>query len=200
VTALAQEIPELHLTQGQLLWAIKYGREPDARLKYQVRYLRALDIPPASAKQASGPGKRITYDFFDLIEAGVAITGLDLGFRPKDIAAVLVEQRETMRRVYADAWRELPDLALTQEWVRSRGRVGVLMDEEIYIRLHDRRSDRWGELDLIKRLEIDGTLRIFEPVERFFREAPRRLLPLKRLMLQWVAWALEAPEIKPGRK
>ena len=39
-----------------------------------------------------------------------------------------------------------------------------------------------------------------EPVERFAGEAPRRLLPLKRLMLQWVAWALEAPLTKPGRK
>ena len=197
---MPREIPDLHLTQGQLLWAIKYGREPDARLKYQVRYLRALDIPPASTKQASGPGKRITYDFFDLIEAGVAITGLDLGFRPKDIAAVLVEQREAMRCVYADAWRELPAVALTQEWVKSRGRIGVLMEDEFYLRLHDRRSNRWGELDLVKRLEIGASLPMFEPVERFAGEAPRRLLPLKRLMIQWVVWALEAPAIKPGRK
>ena len=197
---MPKEIPDLNLTQGQLLWAVSYGREPDARLKYQVRYLRALDIPPASTRQSSGPGKRITYDFFDLIEAGVAVTGLDLGFRPKDIAAVLVEQRKVMRRIYAGAWRALPDVALTQEWVKSRGRFGVLLDDEIHIRLQDRRSEKWGQVDVVGPAEASATLPMFEPVERFDGEAPRRLLPLKRLMLQWVAWALEAPPTKPGRK
>ena len=197
---MPQDIPDLHLTQGQLLWAIKYGREPDARMKYQVRYLRALDIPLASSRQASGPGKRITYDFFDLIEAGVAITGLDLGFRPKDIAAVLVERRDDAHRFYAEVWHELPDASLEQDWVRSRGRVGALLGDEVYIRLHDRRSQKWGQLDFVTSAEGGEDLPILEPVERFDGEAPRRLLPLKRLMLQWVAWALEAPPIKPGRK
>ena len=197
---MPQEIPVLSLTQGQLLWAIKYGREPDARMKYQIRYLRALDIPPASSRQANGPGKRISYDFFDLIEAGVAITGLDLGFRPKDIAVVLVEKREVMHRIYADVWHELPDTSLTQDWVKSRGRSAVLMGDEVYIRLHDRRSEKWGQVDFVNPTEAGVILPMFEPIERFDGEAPRRLLPLKRLMLQWVAWALEAPPIKPGRK
>lgn len=193
-------IPELHLTQGQLLWAVNYGREPDIRLRNHVRYLRELDIPPATTRQASGPGKSITYDFYDLVETGIAITGLDLGFRPKDIAALLVEQRDEMRGLYAHTWRKLPDAAIDQDWVKSRGKIMPMMENEIFIRLHDRRSEKWGQVDVVGSEEASDTLPMFEPVERFSDEAPRRLLPLKRLMLQWVAWATEAPPIKPGRK
>ena len=197
---MAKKLPDLTLSQGQLLWAINYGRDPDQRLRHHVRYLRSLDIPPASKRQASGPGKRISYDFFDLIEAGVAITGLDLGFRPRDIAAVLVEHRGAMRELYAKTWRELPDTAIEQDWVKSRGRLSATLDNEILMRLHDRRSEQWGQCDFVGPEEISAALPMLEPVERFEGEAPRRLLPLKRLMLQWVAWALEAPVIKPGRK
>lgn len=194
------DIPDLSLTQGQLLWAINYGRDPDERLRHHVRYLRALDIPPASKRQASGPGNRIAYDFFDLVEAGIAITGLDLGFRPRDIAAVLVEQREAMHAVYREAWAEQADNAIDQEWVKSRGRLSVLLGDEIFVRLHDRRSEQWGQVDVVRPDEISNVMLMLEPVERFAGEAPRRLLPLKRLMLQWVAWAIDAPPIRPGRR
>jgi len=198
--ALPDSVPDLRLTQGQLLWAINYGRDPDDRLRHHVRYLRALDIPPASKRQANGPGKRISYDFFDLVEAGVAVTALDLGFRPKDIAEGLLNEREKMRRIYRDTWVELPDGAVDQDWVKSRGRVLAMLGEEIFISLHDRRSERWGRVDFVGPDEVSEALPMFEPVERFEGEAPRRLLPLKRLMLQWVAWALDAPPIRPGRR
>jgi hypothetical protein len=193
-------MPELDLTLGQMLWAVRYGHEPDRHFRDQIRYLRLLDIPPAAAAQASGPGKRICYGFADLVELGLAVTGLDLGFRPKDIAVVLVGQREDMHRLYARAWLELPEPALSAEWVRSRGRLGAMIDGEILIRLHDRRSGKWGEIDIVDAGEAGAGQPVFEPVERFAAESPRRLLPLKRLMLQWVAWAFEAPDFRPGRK
>lgn len=193
-------LPDLDLTLGQMLWAVRYGHEPDQHFRDQIRYLRLLDIPAASAAQASGPGKRIRYGFADLIELGLAVTGLDLGFRPKDIAAVLVDQREGMHRLYAETWLELPDAALAGDWVKSRGRIGALVDDERFLRLHDRRSGKWGQIDLVGPDEANDALPMLEPVERFGSEAPRRLIPLKRLMLQWIAWALDAPEIKPGRK
>jgi hypothetical protein len=193
-------VPDLSLTQGQLLWAVGYGKDPDQRLKDQVRYLRQRDIPPASAAQAKGPGMRIAYDFFDLVELGLAVTGLDLGFRPKDIAAVLVDHREEMRERYAEAWESLPDSALAEDWVRSRGKRKTLIANEVIIRMHDRRGEKWGQMDFVGPEEAGEGLGLFEPVERFGDEAPRRLIPLKRLMLQWVAWALEAPEIRPGRR
>lgn len=197
---MLRHVPELLLTQGQLLWAVNYGREPDIRLRNHVRYLRALDIPPATTRQASGPGKSIAYDFFDLIEGGIAVTGLDLGFRPKDIAALLVKQRGEMRSLYANTWRELPTAAIDQDWVKSRSRIVPILGDEIFIRLHDRRSEKWGQVDVVNPEEASERLPAFEPVERFFDEAPRRLLPLKRLMRQWVGWAMEAPPINPGRQ
>ena len=67
-------LPDLELSYGQLLWAIHYGREPDQMLRDRVRYLRQMDIPAAAAREAEGSGKRISYDFFDLIELGLAVT------------------------------------------------------------------------------------------------------------------------------
>lgn len=193
-------LPDLDLTLGQILWAIRYGHEPDQHFRDQIRYLRLLDIPGASSTQASGPGKRIRYGFADLIELGLAVTGLDLGFRPKDIAAVLVGHREGMHRLYAETWLELPDAALSADWIKSRGRLKPIMADEVFLRLHDRRGKKWGQIDLVGPGQAGDPLPILEPVERFGNEAPRRLIPLKRLMLQWVAWALEAPDIKPGRR
>jgi hypothetical protein len=197
---MPRQLPDLHLSLGQMLWAVRYGSDPDQRFRDQIRYLRLIDIPAASAQQASGPGKAIRYGFDDLVELGLAVTALDLGFRPKDIAATLVGNRAEMHRLYRAAWLELPDAALAAEWVKSRGRMGAVVDEERLLRLHDRRSDKWGQIDLVSVEEAGGGLPLLEPVERFANEPPRRLLPLKRLMLQWVAWALDAPEIRPGRK
>lgn len=196
---MPRQLPDLDLSFGQMLWAVRYGGEPDQRFRDQIRYLRLLDIPAASAAQASGPGKAIRYGFHDLVELGLAVTALDLGFRPKDIAATLVGCRAAMHRLYREAWLELPDAALEAEWVKSRGRIGAMVDEELVLSLHDRRSAKWGQIDIVSAEEAGEGLPLFEPVERFANEPPRRLLPLKRLMLQWVAWALEAPEIKPGR-
>ncbi|QCI79150.1 hypothetical protein E6W36_05020 [Hankyongella ginsenosidimutans] len=113
---------------------------------------------------------------------------------------MLVGQREGMHRLYANAWLELPDAAIAADWVKSRGRIKPLIADEMFVRLHDRRGEKWGQIDLIGAQEAGDALPMLEPVERFGSEAPRRLIPLKRLMLQWVAWALEAPDIKPGRR
>lgn len=195
---MPQRLPDLELTHGQLLWSIRYGREPTQLVKDQVRYLRTLGIPAAAKEQARGPGSRITYDFYDLVEIGLAVTALDLNFRPKDIAGVLAGNRDTMRKRYASVWKELPEAALHADWVKSQGRETPLMGEEAYLRLHDRRSERWGAIDFVGPDEATDELPFFEPIERFADERPKRLIPMKRLMLQWVAWALQAPPTKPG--
>jgi hypothetical protein len=195
---MPEQLPDLHLTHGQLLWAIRYGRDPDRQLKDQVRYLRALGIPAAAKEQAKGPGTRITYDFFDLIEVGVAITALNFRLRPKDISAVLVGKRDEMRKVYVAAWKELPEQALTAEWVKSRGQRIAIPDVEYRLRLHERHSEQWGEMDWVGPEETTPDLPIFHPIERFADGLRRPVLPLKQLMIQWVAWALEAPPTKPG--
>ncbi len=193
-------LPDLSLTQGQLLWALSHGRDPDQLLKDQVRYLRQLGIPRKSTEVAPGKGNRIRYDFFDLVELGVAFKALLLRFRPKDIAALLVSDREAFRQVIAQAWLELPDTALAQDWVKSRGRTTPLLGDEINVRLHDRRSEKWGQLDLVGFNDSVPGLNFFAPIERFEDGDIRPLIPLKQSMLPWVAWALEAPAIRTGPK
>jgi hypothetical protein len=192
------ELPALELSYGQLLWAVNYGREPDQMLKDQARYLRTLGIPPAAEREASGSGKRIRYGFFDLIELGLAVTSLDFGFRPKEISAGLVANRGDMRQHYTEVWKEIPEAALQNDWVKSRGRMKPMFAEEDFVRLHDRRSERFGKIDLVGFEEATDKLEPFEPIERFDTGSPRRLIPLKRYMIQWVAWAREAPATKPG--
>jgi hypothetical protein len=193
-----QQLPDLALTHGQLLWSIGYGREPTPQIKDQVRYLRTLEIPAAAKEQARGPGSRITYDFYDLVEIGLAVTALDFRFKPRDIAAVLAGNREEIRKVYSSTWKELPDAALHAGWVKSQGKETPLLGDEVYLRLHDRRSEQWGQIDFVGPDEATVELPFFEPIERFAGARPKRLIPLKRVMIQWVAWALEAPPTKPG--
>jgi hypothetical protein len=193
-------IPDLNLSLGQVLSAIRYSSVPNEYLKNQVRYLRALGIPQASGKHTSGTGNRVRYGFDDLIEVGLAVTALDLGFRPKDIAGGLVSQRDQIREAYRLAWTEVPEKEIEAPWVRSRGHIKPMFGDELYIRLHDRRSDKWGKIDFVSAEEADETLDVLEPIERFADGPPRRLIPLKRLMVQWVAAAMDVPEIRPGRR
>lgn len=195
---MPERLPDLELTHGQLLWSIRYGREPTRVVKDQVRYLRTLGIPAAAKEQARGPGSRITYDFYDLIEVGLAVAALDLRFKPQDIKAVLADQRDEMRKCYSSAWKELPTSALLAPWVKSQGRQKALIGDELYLRLHERHSQKWGQIDFVSAEEASDELPIFEPIERFADTKPERLIPLKRLIIQWVVWALEAPPTSPG--
>ena len=193
-------IPDLSLTQGQLLWALGHGREPSELLKDQLRYVRQLGIPRKSTQQAPGSGNRIRYDFYDLVEVGVAAKALELRFRPADIKPILVDHRREFHETIATAWRELPDAALTQPWVKSRGKVIAFVGDEIFVRLHDRRSERWGKLDLLMPSRLGEEMSPITMKEVFPDGEERPVIQLKQSMLPWVAWALEAPEPRRGPK
>lgn len=190
--------PHFELSYGQLLWAINHGRDPGQVLKDQARYLRRMDIPPTAGREAAGSGKRITYDFNDLVELGLALVALDYGFRPQEISAGLVGNRQLMRKLYAQAWREIPDETLHDDWVKSRGRVMAMSEEDYFVRLHNRRSEKFGTIDFSGPQETKDGILPFQPIERFSTGAPVRLIPLKQHLIPWVAWAMEAPVIKPG--
>jgi hypothetical protein len=197
---LPHALPDLSLTQGQLLWAVGHGNDPNKLLKDQIRYLRLLGIPAGVAEKTPGSGNQIRYDFFDLVEMGIAITALGHRFRPKDISAVLVGERTEFRKRVAEAWLELPDAALDAEWVKSRGRLKPFLEQIAVVRLHDRRSEKWGKLDFAWIDDEALGVELFAPVERFEDGETKVLLPLNTLMLPWVAWALEAPAIRTGPK
>lgn len=195
---MPRSLPDLELSHGQVLWALNDGREPDQMLKDQVRYLRQLGIPERSTDAASGSGNRITYGFHDIVELGLALTGLKRRFKPKDIQAVLVGQRDDLRKVIDERWRELPEDVLTQAWVFDSRQPFTPDHEDLYLRLHDRRSEKWGQLDFVSFDEVTELRKLFEPVERMPDGAVLDLLPVTKLMLPWIARALEAPETRTG--
>lgn len=198
---MPQTLPDLNLTLGQLLWALGDGREPDKLLSDQVRYLRQLGIPQKSADAARGSGNHIRYDFHDLVELGLALAGLKLRFRPKDIKAVMDDDRTRLHRAIDLAWRELPDNVLEDSWVKSRGAVKVEFDNELYLRLHDRRSEQWRQLDFIgPDDDLTTGRKLFDAIERMPDGQIRDVIKVKQSIVPWVAWALEAPGIRTGPK
>lgn len=198
---MPQAFPDLSLTHGQLLWALSEGREPSKLLSDQARYLRQLGIPKKSVEDAKGSGNRIRYDFHDLAELGLAVAGLKLRFQPKDIKAVIDGEREGIRKAVEAAWHELPEKALEQDWIKSRGSAKAILDEELYLRLHDRRSEQWGKLDLVGPNDnLTAGRQLLDPVERMPDGQTFDLIAIKQSILPWVAWALEAPDTRTGPK
>ena len=189
---------DLGLTHGQVAWVLARGQQPNALLLDQLRYLRQLGVPFSKEELGGGRGYRIRYGFDHLIELGVALFGLQRGMAPREVAAILVEHRVELRRCYRDTVADLDTSAFEADWVKSRGAVVPIMNE-ICLRLHDRFSERQGTFELVP--DAFAALRELETItERYPGGEVRTLLPLTRLVLELVAWAREAPEIKPGRK
>ena len=76
----------------------------------------------------------------------------------------------------------------------------VPLINERFVRLHDRYSERPGSFDLVPGDPFDAFRQFATVTERYPGGDLRTLLPITRLVTELVAWAREAPEIKPGRK
>jgi hypothetical protein len=189
---------DLRLTHGQVAWALARGEPPSAQLIDQLRYLRQLGVPFSKAEPGSGSGNRLPYGFDHLIELGVAVFGLERGMRPREIARILVDHRAELRRCYRDTLAALPESAFEAEWVKSRGAVPIM--NEMFLRLHDRYCEQPGSFDLVPGDSLAAFLQVATITERYPGGEVRTLLPLTRLVIELVAWAREAPEIRPGRK
>src|SRR5215472_15530087 len=132
---------KLNLTHGQVAWALARGAPPAALLIDQLRYLRQLGVPFSKSELGGGRGNRIRYRFDHLIELGVALFGLQRGMTPREVAGILVDHRAELRRLYREILAGLLPAAFEAEWVKSRGAVVPIMNE-IFLRLHDRHSER----------------------------------------------------------
>ena len=191
-------IPTLSLSHGQVLWALERGRPPEPTTVDQLRYLRRLGVPFRKSELGSGRGNRVRYRYEHLIELGVALFGLQRGMKPQEVAKILTDRRKYLRTIYEKAFSDQPEAAMEAEWVKSRGRVVPLLGDEIFLRLHDRHSDAPGKIEMLEQNEIKDLREFFLLGEKYPGEKTRTLLPLTRLVLELVAWAKEAPEIKPG--
>jgi hypothetical protein len=195
---MPKPIPKLSLTHGQVAWALSLGTQPTKTTMDQIRYLRQLGIPFEQSELGTGRGNALRYDFAHFIELGVAFFGLRRGVRPRDVADYVIGNRKYLRDRYKRAFLDQPESALTQPWVRSRGAQVPGLVNEIFLRLHDRHAQEPGEIATPEQGEVENLRDMLGMVERYPGEKTRTLLPLTRLVLELVAWAQEAPEIKPG--
>ena len=175
-------------------FSLSHGMAASQDTVDQVRYLRLLGVPFGTEDLRIGSGYRTSYRFEHLIELGLALFGLRRGLKPKDIAGMLAKNRAQLRRLYRQAFQEQPEGALKAEWVKSRGRLVPLLGDEIFLRLHDRHSEAPGKFEVLEPDEV-------APLglgELYPGEQTRTLVPLTRLVLESVAWAMEAPATRPG--
>jgi len=193
-------VPKLSLSQGQVLWVLSGGQPPSDWTRHQLRYLRQLDVPFKESKWKPGRGNRFRYGYDELVEMGVALYALRQRVRPRDVAGSLVKYRKDLKQQYREAYEEQPPAAIEADWVKSRGQSIPMLANERFLRIHDRFSKQPGTIEMLGMDEVIKGLTPFDVVERYPGEVVRPLVPLTRVVLQLVAWAQEAPEIKPGRK
>lgn len=194
--------PILALSRGQLAWALARGEAPSDLLLSQLRYLRQIGIPFADGERGAGRGHRITYDFHDLMETGVAYEALRLGVQPR-LLQMLIDERSKYHAFFDFAYGEIKEAAWSSSWIRSKGREHPgMLHQELLIRTQDRFDQEPGNITIIG-FDPDaptynlpfGTL-----VEEMPDQLPRVVIPVKRLILELVTFATEAPATRPGPK
>jgi hypothetical protein len=195
IRLLVMLIPHLDLTQGQVAFALNLGEPPPDKLFNQLNYLRLKGIPFPPARQRVGRGHHLRYEFGELIEIGVAIYALQNGSKLIDLLPVFVGQRQALRAVFRSVMDELPEAALRAHWVRSKGKQVPILADETWLVLHDRHSQAPGTHEVVIKALSEKPSQD-ELFEFFMGQQPRGHVPLKRMILQWTAWALEAPEIR----
>ena len=191
-------VPHLHLTHGQVAWTICEGRSPDPRTTDALRYLRQLGVPFTEDEVGVGRGHRLTYSFDHLVECALAMWAIRRGSKPRTAAGFVTAERTALRKLFHQHFRAMPDAALTAEWVKSRGRIHATDLDEQFIRLHSRHAER-GEIETMTMDQVLSYKASFgDMVERYDNEV-HILVPVRRVMLEAVAWSLVAPVTPPGR-
>jgi hypothetical protein len=192
-------IPRLQLTHGQVAWALCGGQPPDRRTLDALRYLRQLEVPFTEEEMGVGRGHRLSYGYDHLIECAVAMYAIRRGMKPRQAAGFLVAERKTLRTLYRSTFRDIPEAAFKAEWVKSRGQIKAVQDQEQFIRLHARYADTSGHIESMTLEEaITYQANVTDLVERY-QNAIYPLVPLRRVILENLTWALIAPVTPPGR-
>ena len=194
-------VDSLDLTFGQVARAVCAGLTPDQITLDRLRHLRQLGVPFSRKEQGSGSGNRQSYGFDHLVECAIGIYAIRQRFKPTDVAEIQVKERTALRKLAREEFMALPDSALLAPWVKSRGRdKPPQLEPEQFLRLHDKVLDDPGTYDVvtIEELLSNSMFSFGDLVERFPNGETVPLIPLKRVMLPALAWALEAPMTKPG--
>lgn len=191
-------LPRLALTHGQVAWALCVGQPPDQVTIDRLRYLRQLGIPFGPDEGGVGRGNRQAYRFEHLIECAVALWAMRRGAKPRTVADYLTAERKHLRKLFRDHVKDMPAPALDAEWIKSRGRIMPTIQGEAFLRLHARST----EAGMIKTMTLEETLNFkaaFGDQAEYYGNEVHALVPLRRVMLEAVTWALVAPVTPPGR-
>lgn len=195
-------IPPLTLTLGQVSWALALGQEPQRPMLAKLNYLRKLGIPFELDRQHLGSGNPVSYSYSDMVEMGVGLWALMHGVKPSVISQFLIGERKILRDLYIQALHVLPPAALDAPWVRSHGKSGAVNENDILLRFHDLYDKSLGKFEVVFQKDLQHSLfdQLFNTVEVSPMGSPKLLMPLTTMALQWLAWALDAPPIRPGRR
>lgn len=190
---MSPSVPPLNLSHGQVLWCLAGGHAPVPPLPHQVRYLRQRGIPFDESVRGQGRGVRLTYDFYELIEVGVAFEALRQRMEPRLLEG-LVDDRKRYREVYRLAYSELaPHPSLFAGDPRSRSIFG----NEIFIRFGDRYSAAPGKVTFAASDQNPSAWKFGDLVEEV--DGPGQVvIPLKSLVLYLIRLAEVAPQTRPG--
>ena len=188
-------IPNLDLTHGQALYALTLGQKPETAQINQLRHLRRLGVPFAEG-EGRGQGNQVRYDFERLIETGAAMFALRNHMPPRHIANWFAAKRNQFHKNCREAWRSLPEAAFDPKALEKRS--FQVRSDEIYLRLHDRYTQKPGMFDFAKAGDVVDVLKEGLVGERFDDQQFRPMLALKTSMMRWVYWAQKAPVIRTG--
>lgn len=193
------KIPSLHLTHGQVAWALCGGQPPDRRTLDTLRYLRQLGVPFTEDELGIGRGNRLTYHYDHLIECAVALYAIRRGAKPRLAAGFLVGDRKTLRKLYRSTFLDRPEGAFDADWIESGGQIRPMLADEHFVRVHDRYADTGGKVEQMTLDEVMSYHASLADLVERYPDGVYPLVPLRRVILETVYWALRAPVTPPGR-
>jgi hypothetical protein len=189
---LTRPVPRLSLSHGQVLWCLAGGNEPLPLLRDQVRYLRQRGIPFMESEQGKGRGVRISYNFYQFIEVGVAYNLLRQRIEPR-LLENLIEERTLYRNAYRQAYLELEPALFEDD-----PRLLSMLQNELTISLYDRYSKSPGKIEM----SLDPSNLGEHPFGGLFElhsdGSRTAVIALKSLVLSLIKLARIAPMTRPG--
>lgn len=195
---MAEGRTALSLSFGQVAWSLCRGRKPDTVTLDRLRYLRQLHVP--FGNQPQGTGNRRTYLFEHLILCGLGVEAMRRGMKPSDAALAMQKRRKQIVQYVSQYFDDLPEDWMRGTWVEAR--AIPMLSHEIYVALKGKRTSAPGTFQIIDQVDPDNPLDTLMGKVSIQEENGELvpLLPLTRLLIEWVAWARQAPETPAGRR
>jgi hypothetical protein len=172
--------------------------DSEAQFDAWLKYVRRMGVPFYPHELGRGAGVNVVYKFHHVMELAVALALRAQGILPLHLLQLLVENREKLRKMYYQAYRERD--SDRGAWVQVRFDddpqpshvVGVYLDLHITYLMGGVLTG--GNPELLSARE--AVLRFMRPGNLMY---PRPPVPLSRIATDIVRLADGAPELRRGR-